>query len=132
MYGKHDVEFLTKSESTSEGHSTGGPPFFGSDSKGKSYTESTVIQERDRVKPQDLGNLETGEFYGTLVDSDIHEFKGKLVEELHEWRDIEPFSSVSESEVKDNFRKIKEESKAILEGRSGKGDEEEVYVSLSD
>ncbi|MEQ9404339.1 MAG: type IV secretion system DNA-binding domain-containing protein [Cyclobacteriaceae bacterium] len=132
IYGKHDMEFVTRSHSQSEGHSTGGPISFGSDSRGKSYTESTMIQERDRVKAQELGNLNTGEFYGTLVDNDIQEFKGMFIEELHETAEVGSFTTVSESEIKANFKKIKEEALSILDGRSGKGSNEEVYVTLED
>ena len=91
-----------------------------------------MIQERDRVKAQELGNLDTGEFYGTLVDSDVQEFKGRFIEELHEPEEVGSFTTVSENEIKANFKKIREEALSILDGRSGKGGEEEVYVTLED
>lgn len=131
LYGKHDQEFINTSSSSSTGHNTGGNSVFGSDSQGRTFSQSTVIQERDRVKPQELGNLLTGEFYGLLVDSDYNEFKGRLIEGDYPAQPIEPFNYVTSSMVKKNYQRIKEEALAILNGGIDRR-EGEVYVNLED
>ncbi|XOV94599.1 MAG: type IV secretory system conjugative DNA transfer family protein [Bacteroidota bacterium] len=131
LYGKHDQEFINTSTSKSRGHSTGGTLMLGSDSKGKTVSQSTVIQERDRVKPQELGGLLTGEFLGLLVDSDYNEFKGRLIEGDYPVEPIEEFNKVTSSMVKKNYQKIKEEASAILTGNVGDG-KDGVYVSLEE
>ncbi|XOV92100.1 MAG: type IV secretory system conjugative DNA transfer family protein [Bacteroidota bacterium] len=131
LYGKHDQEFINTSSSQTKGYSTSGNPILGSDSQGRTISRSTVIQERDRVKPQELGNLLTGEFYGVLVDSDINEFKGRLIEGSYDTEPIEQFNYISSSMVKSNYQRIKEEAVAILNGCIG-GGEGEVFVSLQE
>lgn len=131
LYGKHDQEFINTSTSKSRGHSTGGTLMLGSDSKGKTVSQSTVIQERDRVKPQELGGLLTGEFLGLLVDSDYNEFKGRLIEGNYPIEPIEEFKKVTSSMVKKNYQRIKEEASAILTGNVGDG-KDGVYVSLEE
>ncbi len=118
IYGKYDQHFITEAESESRGRSSGGT-FLGTANRSKSYSHSTTIQERPRVKPQDLVGLHAGEFYGTLVDSDRTELRGQFQESDMEAQEIEAFKIVGEDQVKEDSRRIKEEARAILEGRAG-------------
>ena len=74
--------------------------------------------------PIELTSLEAGEFYGTLVDSDQAEFRGRFLESDKNPQEIEPFKVVGEEQVKENFRRFKEEARAILDGRTGEKDGE--------
>jgi len=57
-----------------------------------------------------------------LVDSDRAEFRGQFQGSDINPQEIESFKIVSRDQVKENFKRIKVEARAILEGRAGKED----------
>lgn len=81
------------------------------DTKGKSET----IQERDRVKVTDLINLEPGQFYGIIAEGKPREFLStQFLADLVQSKECGK-TSVSDSEMSDNYYRIIEESKSLLE-----------------
>jgi hypothetical protein len=123
LYGKHDQEFVTESEGKSRGHSRGGVNVLGTHSRGRNFTKSTTIQERHRVKPQDIGNLDKGEFYISIVESGEYDLKVQFVGDERITEEIPAFRDVSNDQVKRNFHKIKSEAMSILEGGDKGSDE---------
>ena len=81
---------------------------------------------------QDLTGLQAGEFYGTLVDSQDTEFRVQFQESNITPQEIESFKVVLEDQVKENFKRIKAEARAILKGSVGEDDQETVTVNLLD
>ena len=116
LYGKYDQEFVTTSQGRSSGHSTGGASIFGTNSRGRNYSRSTTIQERSRVKPQDISNLNKGEFYGSVVEAEQTEFKVQFAGFEHTTLEIPRLQTVSSEQVKENYKQIKAEAKTILQG----------------
>ena len=123
LYGKQDQQFVTESQGSNKGRSTGGS-LLGSSSTGTNYSRSTTIQERNRVKPQDLANLNKGQFYGSLVDVPDTEFKVQFLGEERQIKDIPDFKKVTQEEVKTNYKRVKSEALAILDKRSSDHDQE--------
>lgn len=81
------------------------------DTKGKSET----IQERDRVKVTDLINLEPGEFYGIIAEGKPREFLNtQFLPDLVKGRGSEK-TVISDIEMSNNYYKIIEESKNLVE-----------------
>jgi type IV secretory pathway TraG/TraD family ATPase VirD4 len=123
LYGKHDEQFVTESEGKSRGHSRGGVNVLGTHSRGRNFTKSTTIRERQRVKPQDIGNLDKGEFYISIVESGEHDLKVQFAGDERITEEIPAFRDVSNDQVKQNFHKIKSEAMSILEGDATGKDE---------
>lgn len=81
------------------------------DTKGKSET----IQERDRVKVTDLINLEPGQFYGIIAEGKPREFLStQFLPDLVKGRGSEKVI-ISDSGMSDNYYRIIEESKNLVE-----------------
>ncbi len=111
LYGKEDKEYWTKSYGES-----------GSFVKASnSSSTSQSIQERPNVKPQEIVNLEIGQFYLSLVESWHNEFKVRLKENDYQVEPMPELTSADPSQIQSNFRRIREEAEAILSGR-GSGD----------
>lgn len=106
LYGRIDTEYWTQS------HSTSGS--FLKKSNSNSNTQS--IQERPKVKPQEIVNLETGQFYGSLADSWKNEFKAYLKETSYDVEPMPSFSNVTQEIVQKNYKGIRSESQSILDG----------------
>lgn len=123
LYGRYDQAFVTESEGRSAGTSSGSG-IFGSTSRGSSVNRSTSIQQRNRVRPQDIANLDKGEFYGSIVESVRSEFKVQFAGEEHVTKGIPPFRDVSPAQVKANYARIKEEARTILNGGMTDGEVE--------
>lgn len=84
--------------------------------KSNTSTRSQTIQERPKVKPQDIVNLETGQFYGSLSDSWKNEFRAFLKEMNYEVTPMPAFADVTQSAVQENYKRIKLEAQTILTG----------------
>jgi Type IV secretion-system coupling protein DNA-binding domain len=111
LYGRVDTEYWTESHGTS-----------GSFLKtSKSSNRSQTIQERPKVKPQEIVNLETGQFYGSLSDSWKNEFKASLREMNYEMTVMPPFVNITQGATQDNYKRIKLEAQSILQGESISG-----------
>lgn len=118
LFGKYDQMFRTVSQSQSSNRSSGGG-IFGTAGSGSGVTTSQVIQERERVKPQELTGLSPGEFYGILVESNAHDFKAKMeISKAGDADEIEPFKDITSSEIKENYNRIKKEAEKILKGET--------------
>lgn len=106
LYGRVDTEYWTES------HGTSGTFL----KKSNTSTRSQTIQERPKVKPQDIVNLETGQFYGSLSDSWKNEFRAFLKEMNYEVIPMPAFAEVTQSAVQENYKRIKLEAQTILTG----------------
>lgn len=109
LFSKEDKTFVNKNT----GSGTGGTIIHtqSNQSRGKSET----IQERDRVKVSDLINLEPGEFYGIIAEGKPKEFlKTQFLEDFAENEENKKIV-VTEQEMNDNYFRIIEESKQLLE-----------------
>lgn len=71
LFGKHDEYFTTQSQSTGRSSNLGLGVGVGSNS-GK--TTSQTIQERERIKPQEVVNFNVGQFCGVLAEGMNREF----------------------------------------------------------
>lgn len=80
MFGKTDKSFETfsKSKSDSKGYSTGLRNFGRNKGTTTSTSTNESIQERLRVKPQEVLELETGEFFCTISDYKTNNLKWKI------------------------------------------------------
>lgn len=108
IFSKEDRTFINKNTGTG----TGGTIVHtqSNQSRGKSET----IQERDRVKVSDLINLDPGEFYGIIAEGKPKEFlKTQFLEDLVKGKANEK-TSISDSEMSENYFRIIEESKNLL------------------
>lgn len=114
MYGKYDQAFESVSRSSSASDTSTGY-FTGSSTEGKTMSRSTSWQERQRVKTQDLVNLDAGEFYGNLVESDMADFRVQFEMLKSAPREVEVFRQEDEAQVVENYRRIKLEVKGLLE-----------------
>jgi hypothetical protein len=83
-------------------------------SKGSNSGTSTSrsVQERDRIKPQDILGFDIGQFCGVLVEGKNKEFNTRFKNPP-----CEPVSTPSKSflyDIEVNFRAIHEQIKTIL------------------
>jgi hypothetical protein len=82
-----------------------------------SVTKSVHQHEMPKVKPEEVINLKTGEFFGTLVGSWKNEFKMQLREQKYPSTPIPVFNEYATREnVQANSKRIKEEALAIIDG----------------
>jgi hypothetical protein len=82
-------------------------------SRGRSTSHS--FTERSRVRIQDVLELNTGEFYGQLVDSDFSSFKAQV--KAHEGGplpEMVPVTLVTNQDTKQNFSRIQDEIESLL------------------
>jgi hypothetical protein len=108
IWGKQDVQQRTEGASesnrnfeTTQGHSIS-----------HSYTE------RSRVKMQDVLELDKGEFYGQLVESDFSSFRAKInAPEPGPIPELNPITRVTTQAVKDNFTRIQSEIENLFTRR---------------
>ncbi|MFD2574623.1 TraM recognition domain-containing protein, partial [Spirosoma soli] len=89
--------------------------------QGRSVSHSYT--ERSRVRIQDVLELQTGEFYGQLVDSDFSSFKAQIkAQEPGSVPEIVPVTTATSQAVKNNFIRIQEEIENVLASqRPGQG-----------
>ncbi|PQA53395.1 type IV secretory system conjugative DNA transfer family protein [Siphonobacter curvatus] len=102
LWGKAYV----KSESVSENKS----------SHQASVSKTQRLHERSRVTVQEVLSLETGEFLGQLVESNVSSFKAKIrMQSRGEGVPIPAFRKVDAYLIRENFSRIRMEVKALLE-----------------
>lgn len=109
LFSKEDRVFINKNTGTG----TSGTIIHtqSNDSTGRSET----IQERDRVKVSDLINLGPGEFYGIIAEGKPKEFLNtQFIQDLQNGVENDKLE-VSNKEMSENYFRIIEESKKILE-----------------
>ena len=70
--------------------------------------------------PQEIVNLEQGEFYASIVDFSPSDFKAILKEVDYETIDIPAFTQVDDEAMRANYKRIKEEARMILAGALSK------------
>lgn len=81
----------------------------------QSRSVSHSYTERSRVRIQDVLELQTGEFYGQLVDSDFSSFKAQIkAPEPAPLPEIVPVTTATSQAVKKNFIRIQEEIESLL------------------
>ncbi|MBC3795030.1 type IV secretory system conjugative DNA transfer family protein [Spirosoma utsteinense] len=103
LWGKEDVQ------QRSQGRSESSRDF----EEGRSTSES--MTERSRVRIQDVLELQTGEFYGQLVDSDFSSFKAQIkAQEGGPLPEIVPITMVTAHDVKQNFLRIQAEVESLF------------------
>lgn len=109
LFSKEDRIFINKNV----GSGTGRTIIHTQSNQNKSKSET--IQERDRVKVSDLINLNIGEFYGIIAEGKPKEFlKTQFLEDFAESQANQK-TAISEQEMSDNYFRIIEETKQILQ-----------------
>ena len=105
LWGKEDVKQRTEGENeSSRSFET---------TQGRSVSHSYT--ERSRVRIQDVLALQTGEFYGQLVDSDFSSFKAQIkAQEGGTLPEIVPVTVVTAHDVKQNFLRIQAEVESLF------------------
>lgn len=96
MWGKEQV--LQRSESTSDAP----------EQSMKTYQKShqVSITDRDRVTIQQVLELQTGEFFGQLVESDVSYFRAKMKPDQADPADLKVISQVDKKDIESNFDRI--------------------------
>ncbi len=103
LWGKEDVETTSINQSQSTGPSQNG-----------SAGTSQGTTERQRIRVQEVSNLQTGQFYGKLVESDYSTFKARIKGTDWPATEWKPFAEVTPDMVKSNYRRIQEEARSLL------------------
>jgi len=103
LWGKEDVQTTSTNQSESSGPK-----------QSSSAGTSQATTERQRIRVQDVTNLQTGQFYGKLVESDYSTFKARLSGTewpATEWKE---FAEVTPEMVTANYRRIQTEARSLL------------------
>ena len=105
LWGMEDVEHRTQGQ--------------GETSRDSIQTQSQMINrsftQRNRIKVQDVLELNTGEFYGQLVESDFSSFKAQIkVQEPTPLPEIVPVTQVTSYDLKQNFLRIQQEVESLF------------------
>ncbi len=109
MFGKMDQEFT----STSETRDPGGLIFRNILT---SFSTSQSIQQRDRLKVQDITTMAPGDFVGLVVESNIPEFQGQFSPPtLPKPDELPSVQLVSSADVQANFEAVHQQARAILD-----------------
>ncbi|MBC3789186.1 type IV secretory system conjugative DNA transfer family protein [Spirosoma utsteinense] len=105
LWGKEDVKQRTEGENeSSRNYET---------TQGRSVSHSYT--ERSRIRIQDVLELQTGEFYGQLVDSDFSSFKAQIkAQEGGTLPEIVPVTLVTAHDVKQNFLRIQADVESLF------------------
>lgn len=107
LWGKHEVLQTSVSNSTTTDLT------FLPTSRSKSVSYS--YQERSRVQPNDIQELDAGEFFGQLVNSNVNSFKAQFKEQIIKTLpQVNDFRQVTNEELKANYLKIQNEVQEIL------------------
>ncbi|WP_169521688.1 type IV secretory system conjugative DNA transfer family protein [Spirosoma spitsbergense] len=105
LWGKEDVQQRTEGQSESSRRFE--------TTEGRSVSHSYT--ERSRVRIQDVLDLNTGEFYGQLVESDFSSFKAQVKAiEGGPLPEIVPVTIVTNQDTKQNFLRIQQEIETLL------------------
>ena len=112
MIGKEEQLITNRSQGSSRG-SKG--------SRNLSYNTSTSQQERLLIKPQEVMQLQPGEFVGQTVESSLPYFRAQTKEtKVQQQYGIESFASLAgsvsmQSAMDANFRQVRKEVKAVVQ-----------------
>lgn len=79
---------------------------------------SISATERGRVEVQDVTNLNQGEFFGQLIDSDRSYFKAFMEPEPIDRSALPAFKTVSDAETKENFMSIQKDIQRLMSSNS--------------
>jgi hypothetical protein len=109
MFGKIDKTY----RSTTEGKSS---PLNIFKASTYSSSESTSIQQRDKLEAQAVMRFGVGEFAGLVVESSQPEFYNVFQAEPSKAVKIAPFQEAGADEVSRNFAAIKAQVRAIVAG----------------
>jgi len=109
MFGRRDEKYLTRS------HGTTSPSFLSKSGGSNSANVGESIQERDRVRIQDIKDMKSGELIGFLAEGNATEFKCR-VKEFKEEQGIQelPTREVTEKMMKDNFKRVRQDIDSIF------------------
>ena len=69
---------------------------------------------RDRVTVQEVTDLKKGEFFGQIVESDVSYLRTQFKPDPIDRKEIVPFNTVTDEDVKANYSRISEEIKSLL------------------
>ncbi len=121
MFGRRDETYLTRS------HGTTTPSLFSRSGGSNSSNIGESIQERDRVKMQDIKDMRSGELIGFLAEGNTVEFKCR-VKEFKEEQPIQelPSREVTDQMMKDNFKRVREDIDSIIRSN------DEIETTVSD
>ena len=109
LFGKHDKTY----ETANKGTGTSGEFVHLASNTNRGISES--IQERDRVKVSDITNLEAGQFYGLIAEGQPKEFlKTQFIAEGIN-TNYQPQNRALEQQMINNYNRIVEEAKSIIE-----------------
>ncbi len=109
IFGKEDQHFTSTSE-------TLGPSGLFHDPLLMSSSTSQSVQQRDRLRVQDMTTMAPGDFVGLVVESNIPEFQGKFsAPALPKPDELPPVQVVSSADVRANFDTIHQQARAILD-----------------
>lgn len=106
LWGEHYVKQVSRSMSSSNSDSGG------------SVSDSTSVSEqrRSRVENQEVLDLNRGEFFMQLVESNVTSYKAQIIAvPLETLPGLNPFSNVSQQDIRDNFARIQSEVRSILD-----------------
>ena len=114
MWGKEQV--LQRSQSISDAP----------EGSFKTYQKShqVSITDRDRIQVQEVLELETGEFFGQLIESDVSFFRVKMTPKLIEPTPLKTIREVTDDQVKTNFNTIHQSISDLFNGQPAKPQQE--------
>ena len=110
LFGEYEKEILTRSEG--KGNSV---EILGERERSKNRGISSTTQLRKVLEPAEMSRVGVGQFACILAESNTTEFIGQFNAEPSKRIEIAPFSSVTDEKLRQNFRRIKEESRLLME-----------------
>lgn len=110
LFGEYEKEIVTRSDS--KGKSV---EVLGERESSKNKSISTTTQLRKVLEPATLTKAQVGQFACVLAESNVTDFVGQFQTEPSKTTAIEAFMRVTEKDLKENFKQIKEESKWVIE-----------------
>lgn len=111
IFGTHETKMWTKSK----GSSTSGLALLGGSSS-KSKGQSERVQEMDKIRAEDITNLNSGQFYGILAEGNKKELMGvqfKPFNSKNESMQI-ALNEASEFDLERNYERIIREVKSLF------------------
>jgi hypothetical protein len=108
MFGKFDKTYITDSSGRSMQQQ--------SLNASVSNSQSTSIQQRDKIEAQEMMRLNVGEFAGIVAEGNADSFFGYFEAVPESGYFLNPMRDVSFDELNANFDRIKEEAESILKG----------------
>jgi hypothetical protein len=123
MFGKIDKEYRSQTEGKSSPLNIFKPSTYTS-------SESTSIQQRDKLEAQAVMRFGVGEFAGLVVESSRPEFCTTFQAEPSKAVKIAPFQEASPAEVSQNYSAIKAQVRAIVGGEQALVEQVEQPIIL--